>query len=394
MEPKILILDGNQRAALAATRSLGMRKIWVSVGESTGSSLAGSSKHCVAQLTYSDPFKSPSLFFKDILKLIEDYDINFLLPITEATTYAILAFREQLPPHVSFPFPDVTNVESLANKNSLFRLAKNLNIPIPYTVFCENGTEGQEVLVNHDWQFPIVIKPFKSKILLSDRIISTSVVVAKSHEEAMDVVQAGSFRDYAFTIQAFVEGEGQGVFALYNHGQPVCFFAHRRLREKPPEGGVSVLSESIPVDKHLKSLSEQLLTHANWHGVAMVEFRVEPNGTAYLMEVNPRFWGSLQLAIDSGVDFPYWLYLAQTGFALPDNRSITRRKVRWLLGDLDRLYLVLKAPLSRYSVLRKTKEFLLFFMPRPGTRHEINRVNDFRPFLFELRNYLHSIFKG
>jgi len=41
----------------------------------------------------------------------------------------------------------------------------------------------------------------------------------------------------------------------------------------------------------------------------MVEFRVDArDGTAKLMEVNPRFWGSLQLSILSGADFPYLLY--------------------------------------------------------------------------------------
>ena len=86
--------------------------------------------------------------------------------------------------------------------------------------------------------------------------------------------------------------------------RPVAFFAHKRLRERPPWGGVSVLSESAEPDPRLKALARQLLDDACWHGVAMVEFKVAPDGTPYLMEINTRFWGSLQLAIDAGVDFP------------------------------------------------------------------------------------------
>ena len=52
-------------------------------------------------------------------------------------------------------------------------------------------------------------------------------------------------------------------------------------------------------------LKQELLDELNWHGVAMVEFKVTEDGTPYLMEINTRFWGSLQLAIDAGVDFPY-----------------------------------------------------------------------------------------
>ena len=53
-------------------------------------------------------------------------------------------------------------------------------------------------------------------------------------------------------------------------------------------------------------LGLSLLKSLNWVGIAMVEFKVDPrDGIPKLMEVNPRFWGSLQLAIVSGVDFPY-----------------------------------------------------------------------------------------
>ena len=50
---------------------------------------------------------------------------------------------------------------------------------------------------------------------------------------------------------------------------------------------------------------KELLDALNWHGVAMVEFkREERTGHLYLMEINPKFWGSLDLALASGVNFP------------------------------------------------------------------------------------------
>lgn len=122
----------------------------------------------------------------------------------------------------------------------------------------------------------------------------------------------------------------------------------------------------------------------------MVEFRVSADGTAYLMEVNPRFWGSLQLAIDSGVDFPWWLYLASTGQTVPEV-PWQHRRVRWLLGDLDRLYLVLKSSSDTYSIGKKLVEILRFCKPGWRTRHEVNRWQDLRPFWFELKQYLRAL---
>lgn len=389
MEPKILVLDGNQRASLAAVRSLGAKRLWVAVGESCSPSMAGLSRYCCQSITYSDPLTSPRQFFEDLLKHIDELGISFLLPITEATTYVILAYRDELPNHVIFPFPETDSIERLANKNELFRSAFQQHVPVPGTVFCENSEAGLKALETIN-EFPVVLKPFKSKILQQGAILSTQVVIAHSAQEARSALSDHLFFQFPFTIQSFIEGSGQGIFALFNHGEPVCFFAHRRLREKPPGGGVSVLCESAPVNDQLRTYADKLLRTVAWHGVAMVEFRVSPDGVGYLMEVNPRFWGSLQLAIDSGIDFPWWLYLVSTGQSVPQV-NWRHRRVRWLLGDLDRLYLVLKSSSDSYTLSGKLVEILRFFKPGLRTRYEVNRWKDLRPFWFELRQYLRAL---
>jgi predicted ATP-grasp superfamily ATP-dependent carboligase len=389
MEDRILILDGNQRASLAAVRSLGAKGLWVAAGESTDGSMAGASRFCSQQVQYSDPVSASRAFFDDILRHIETLGITFLLPITEATTYVLLAYRNELPEKVILPFASTASVEQLANKNELFRLAESLEVPLPETIYCTDRQQGIEALARVDL-FPVVLKPFKSRILKNNAITSTRVIVAETDAEARDALENEPFFDSPFTMQKFIEGHGQGIFALFDHGKPVCFFAHRRLREKPPGGGVSVLCESAPVDPDLKERAEKLLRAANWHGVAMVEFRVSDDGRAYLMEINTRFWGSLQLAIDCGINFPWWLYQICTGQEVGIS-SQQHRRVRWLLGDFDRLYLILKAPLKVYSLSQKIREIFCFFKPNRRTRHEVNRFSDFRPFLYELRAYFKAL---
>jgi predicted ATP-grasp superfamily ATP-dependent carboligase len=198
-------------------------------------------------------------------------------------------------------------------------------------------------------------------------------------------------REYPFMVQEFIAGHGAGVFALYDHGKQVTFFAHQRLREKPPRGGVSVLSRSVPLQPELQMAATALLDAADWHGVAMVEFRIAPDGKPYLMEVNTRFWGSLQLAIDSGVDFPALLLRICRG------ESVGRltpyrigRRLRWLLGDVDSLYLALRDP--GFSFWGKLARLVGFFVPRPfSTRHEVDRLGDLGPACYELRNWLRDL---
>ena len=58
------------------------------------------------------------------------------------------------------------------------------------------------------------------------------------------------------------------------------------------------------------------------------------------MEVNGRFWGSLELAVDAGVDFPFLAFQLARGIrpdAPPEYQPGVKN--RWILGDLDHLLL-------------------------------------------------------
>jgi predicted ATP-grasp superfamily ATP-dependent carboligase len=141
-------------------------------------------------------------------------------------------------------------------------------------------------------------------------------------------------------IQRRVIGEGQGLFVLMQEGTPLGMFAHRRVRERPPSGGVSVLRESIALPKSMVEATLKLLQGVKWHGVAMVEFKVDAaTQRPVLMEINGRFWGSLQLAVDAGVNFPLHLLNMAMGVCetIPENGYRVGVKSRWLLGDLDQL---------------------------------------------------------
>ena len=394
MAVNILVLDANERSALAATRSLGRKGFAVFVADTLPETLAGASRFARGQAAYASPYEAPGAFFADVLRLIEEHGIQFLLPMTEATAYVILARRDELPATVTLPFPANADLDQLADKRRLVALAQELALPVPKTWGFPDAARARAVKTPFE-RFPLVVKPARSRILTAGGIIPTQVAIVHSTAELDSLLQRPDLQQHPFMIQEYIEGEGQGIFALYRQGEPVCFFAHRRLREKPPQGGVSVLSESRAIEPRMRDIADKLLSAAHWNGVAMVEFKVAADGTPYIMEVNPRFWGSLQLAIDAGVDFPYFLvqsYL-EPGFQPPQSYRLGRR-LRWLLGDLDRLYLVLKAPLARYSIPKKLLGLVTFCLPRLHTRHEVNRWSDLGPFWFELKRYLRDLRRG
>jgi predicted ATP-grasp superfamily ATP-dependent carboligase len=198
-------------------------------------------------------------------------------------------------------------------------------------------------------------------------------------------------------VQERIEGEGHGVFLLIWNGTVRAAFAHRRLREKPPWGGVSTLSESVPLGHEILVKSARLLKALGWQGVAMAEFkRDRRDGRSKLMEVNGRFWGSLQLAIDAGVNFPLLLYRLSRGEDPPTQFDYkVGVKSLWLLGDLDHLLIQLgRSYLSgagggRKSRWRAIRDFLDIF--ENWRRLEIERSDDLSPAWFEWRNYVREV---
>jgi hypothetical protein len=127
----------------------------------------------------------------------------------------------------------------------------------------------------------------------------------------------------------------------------------------------------------------------------MLEFKTDRRtGQPYLMEINGRLWGSLQLAVDAGVDFPALL----VGCALGERPARPAYHVgvrnRWWWGDVDHLVARLRssstelalppdAP-SRWAVLR---DFLRVWRPRE--RNEVLRLADPMPFVRETVDWLH-----
>lgn len=336
----VLVLDGNQRSALATTRSLGRRGLRVIVGDERSSSLASRSKYAAGSFRYPSPETASDAFVDAIAEAALQYGAGVLLPLTDITCRTVGRVRDRFP-SVAVPIPESAIIERACNKAELVTLARQLGIDVPpTTVLPDSEAEFDREAVDR-MGFPLIVKCAESNCWTeAGRWSKTRVCVAHSMADLSRILREEEFGEHPVLLQGFVPGRGAGIFMLYEHGKLRAQFAHRRLREKPPSGGVSVLSESARLDPTLAELSEKLLDALGWHGIAMVEFRHGDDGKYYLMEINPRLWGTTQLAVAAGVDFPYLLYRLAIEEPLgPTPGYKVGQRLRWLPGDLDHLYL-------------------------------------------------------
>jgi predicted ATP-grasp superfamily ATP-dependent carboligase len=397
---RALVTDGGQRPALAITRSLGRRGMSVLVGERTESSLASSSKYCAGHVTYPSPEQEQQSFERFLLAFARRGEADVIVPVTDVAMHAVASNHDALRHHCAAACPPFTAFETVTNKWSLFQLASRCGVPVPATCMVESGGDLRARLCGI--KYPAVIKSTRSRVHAGNGWLPTTVYYAQSSDEVSRLYDRVEWLSrYPSLIQQRIVGPGLAIFVLFDHGELLTSFAHRRLREKPPSGGASVLCESVAVDPRLRDYAVRLLGPLGWHGVAMLEFKQDRlSGDAFLMEVNGRFWGSLELAIAAGVDFPYLTCQLATGkrpVAPPAYRIGVKN--RWLLGDLDHLFIRLAHRTrdlnladSFPSKLQTLRDFLKFV--EPELHYEILSSDDPAPFLYELSQYCKTAAKA
>jgi predicted ATP-grasp superfamily ATP-dependent carboligase len=386
---RILVTDGDNRATLAIVRSLGQKGHHVVVGERRTPSLAQASCHCAGRVVYPDPFTNEIGFTNQLLQEIADRQIDVLLPVADVTTALVAHRREDFERVCRLPLADEIAIGRAADKVDVVKLASTLGVPVPHSVFVEHA--GEAVALAPSFSYPVVIKPRRSRVRTDAGWRSCSVTYASNAEELVRRVHGWPAEAYPLILQERIHGGGVGVFLCMDRGEPVAVFSHRRLREKPPSGGVSVLCESVEARPDTTAHAIRLLRELGWQGIAMVEFKMdERDGIPKLMEINGRFWGSLQLAIDAGVDFPSILLdtcVSGSRGTAPAYRVGVRS--RWLWGDFDALLLHLfgRQPVTAVST-GKVRHALQFMKLWGRDLHYENpRVSDLGPWLFETRQW-------
>jgi predicted ATP-grasp superfamily ATP-dependent carboligase len=364
---KILVLDAHAPAALTVIRSLARAGIAVdAAGEEGGFNLCFRSRFPRARTTYPSPAKSVGGFISFVSAVAATGRYRFILPITDRTIVPLQRFRSDWSDREGIVLPDPEALEKTLDKGQTLQLARGLSVPIPSTRFPEE--EGIEAIAA-GIGYPAVVKSRFSKYVSEDRLVSAPEPVfcglAAELRTAVGVFPAGCL------VQEMVGGDGYGISVLAREGAALAIFAHKRLREENPLGARSSFCESISPPPCMKDYALRLIKALKWTGPAMVEFKWDPSdGEPILMEINGRYWGSLPLALASGVDFPSLHYRMLTGETFPpvDDYRVGVR-ARYLYADLQRLIEVWKGPPRPWLKLyprrgEAVRDFLLGFSPR------------------------------
>lgn len=302
---KLLIVGASNKSTRSIARSLQKYKVEIHVLHDEDLAVS-KSKYIKSYLLKPEIKKDIFSFKNEIVSAIEKLKIDVVLPSTDLAIDVVMRFKGEIEQKASIiGLNDNESYKYAHNKYELMSIGREVGLAIPNFIYVSNVNE----LPSFDnLVYPVVVKPISSARIMDRKHNSYKVSFPKNKSELIDGLRE-LLPNTPVMVQDHIEGYGIGYNVYCINGEIKSEYIHKRINENE---GVSSYRKVVPIDSYpLKEKVKTLLQRVKWNGVGMIEFRVGVNGTPYLMEMNGRFFGSTEVGVRSGYDFPSFLFTDQ-----------------------------------------------------------------------------------
>lgn len=254
-------------------------------------------------------------WIENINKEIDRHKIDFVMPIWEVGIKILAEHKDK----VSFKnklglLPPLNEFNTARNKGLLPSHLESHSIPGPKSVLVGSINQLHKV---DSLSFPVMIKPvegfgggygirkFNNKKDIESYIMEKNI-------------------DYKLIVQEFIEGNDFGCNVLCKEGN-ILAFTMQKGNEPDEKQFAPSISWDFIYEPELYRTIEKLMKSLNWSGVANIDLLRDKNDKLFkVLEINTRFWGSLDGSLLAGINFPYFYYLASSNidFVTPKYQHI------------------------------------------------------------------------
>lgn len=302
MKNRILLIGASLQSGMAVAKSLYDYGLEINIIDWYKLPIRNS-RYIHKYIDIGNPSEDEMEFSERLIEIVKKGSYKCILPINDPAMEICHKHEREINLHTPILNLNPSRVYEFAHdKRKLLLEAGRHGIEIPESVFIENITDLN--LIKPDFEFPCILKPAFSAKIKNNKILEFKVRIAESREHLSDLVRE-LIHSTPLIIQKRVRGTGIGFNLIAYNGEIINYYLHKRITEI---NGVSSYREIINSSTYnLETKIESLLKSIGWTGVAMIEFKADSN-KAVLMEMNGRFWGSLNVGIYSGLNFPVQLY--------------------------------------------------------------------------------------
>jgi predicted ATP-grasp superfamily ATP-dependent carboligase len=322
---RAIVTYGRGWNALATVRSLGRRGIEVFCGEEAPFAPCFFSKYCRGHFQYPSANTQPDAFVDFMVERVKELapggDEPYVLMPVHKETFVLAEHRARFEPYVKLPVTTIENIRLTDDKGRLAEFAQQHDIRIPRTWQFKDVAELYRRVP--DLPMPLFVKVRKAAAGVGLKKVKTAEELVTTFREFVDGFKLTP--DEYPLVQEFVAGSDYCVTTLFDQGRCVASMTYRNIRAFPRGTGAGALRETVQRPE-AEQAAIKLLSALKWHGIAEVDFRIPDDGPAYLIEVNPRFFGGLLQCIAANVDYPYLLYKIAIGAPIGDAPAVDYEK--------------------------------------------------------------------
>ncbi|MCJ8503008.1 ATP-grasp domain-containing protein [Desulfatitalea alkaliphila] len=352
----ILVTNAKNRIAYNVVKSLSAKGHHVYCADFVPRAMTYYSRYSSGYFIYPSPFSKQSAFVKCLINKIIELKIDVLIPVYEEL-FLVSKHKELFLNHVKMAIPDYEKILIAHNKDQWWRIAKQIGVPVPETFSVDQLKRNASLIIQ--LEFPVLLKTKQGGG-------GWGIGQVDTFEDLIRILDAGTYHDLPldrYIVQKKMQGETICVAMVLSHGKLIGKTSYRQIREYPAFRGQATCRVSVS-NKAAEAFLQKILEFLQWHGVCQADFIIEhKTGVPYLIDVNPRFWGSLSQAIASGVDFPFLIAeisikedVETVGFFLEGIQT------RWLGGEI-------RGFVQNFTRSRKKIPFLKdFFFPKITTK--------------------------
>jgi len=301
---KVLVTDGEYLHALGIVRFLGINDIDVHVISHTKRSISFYSKFCKKKIIFPSTANNEELYLSFLEKVIKREQYHLLIPVGFQTTKLVSKNKNSLEKYINLEVASYETIKRAMDKSKTYELAKNLNIPFPETIYPQTYKEIEEL--SSKLSYPVVIKGLYEA---GKQVIAYPNNKEEFISDYFALCKENNFSEGSLPmVQEYIgKGGNECLAALYQNGKAKRLIVYKAIRCFPIKGGSSSCAVTF-YDKEIIEMGSKLLDELKWHGVADVEFkRDRKNGKLQLMEINPKFYATVEVAMRAGINFPYYL---------------------------------------------------------------------------------------
>jgi len=336
----VLVLNARLRQALVTVRSLGRRGLAVAAADSVPGVPTFRSRWCRRHFVCPSAPETPGTV-EHLEELLEVTRARILIPGHDGTIALLRQYRSRLEARTRLAVASEPAMAIATNKNRTLAIACRLGIAVPRSASLRSTSDVPAAL--SEIGLPAVVKPTESWVSDGRMGKRMGAQLVTTPEEANRAVSEIERLGGVVLFQTLLSGRREAVSLFYANDRIHALFAQWAKRMNPPLGGESVLRQGIAVPEDIGGQAERLVREIGLEGYSEVEFRRDAAGMPHLMEINPRLSASVEIAVRSGVDFPYLLYQWASG--VPIDRVAGYRAGRWmryLQGDVTTTILSLE----------------------------------------------------